>query len=319
MDELLTRFTADHPCWTASLLARVEESGADLERLEAQGLLRCVDGVYWLTDKGRERFLQVAAECWLDEAPGAEPEDPARCVAVTRLWLALDKGNLQRDGIKDYRFRLRIPVRPAARKLFSLDNAKLRWLWPDDPAVQAAARDFPRPAVAERRVDAVPLEKLRQWREQPAVDLPADLLFLCRYDVAYYKDFPGHPQDRELGLINSDRFFFALAKDLRHSLEILGLYQLWLHELRRVIIPGYVDTDTQEQSSVNWLLFVTESDAEARNLADQLRPFGHDLAAPAEPLELWTVSLQALEQAPPGQAVIWDLLPLKGHAVYPAR
>ncbi len=316
-DSLLTRFTAQQPCWDRALLERIGEDPQGLADLEVLGLLESRQAIYWLSERGREEFRRAAAECFLEDLPGQPPQDPRRSLMTTRLWLDLEQGHLQRWGLKDYRFDLSIAVRPAlAGPLWRLEGQGLRWTYRDDGTFQRACQDFPQVPMAGRSCEGA-LERRDRWNRCFAPfdrPLKADLLYLCRYDFQHYADFPGYPGD-ELGLVNADRFFFSFQQGLAEQLDQLGLYHLWLQELRCALVPGYLDVDTQQQDSVNWLLFVSETEEEALQNAKVLEPLGDDLIRPANPMELWTLSLEALEEGPGKQEVIWDLLPQRGHSV----
>ena len=88
-ESLLTRFSRDHPCWNRDLLERAGEDAAGLDELAARGLLKERGGVCTLTAAGAESFRRAAAEMFLDECPGGEPEDAERCLLTTALWLEL--------------------------------------------------------------------------------------------------------------------------------------------------------------------------------------------------------------------------------------
>ncbi|HAH69639.1 MAG TPA: hypothetical protein DCL58_07635, partial [Synergistaceae bacterium] len=79
-------------------------------------------------------------------------------------------------------------------------------------------------------------------------------------------------------VINTDRFLFVFPdKNTEKNLVTVAKFHLWLNTLRRMMIPGYVDRDTQEQDSVSWLIFTTEKEDEAASLAQELGVFGEEL------------------------------------------
>ena len=97
------------------------------------------------------------------------------------------------------------------------------------------------------------------------------------------------------------------------DLASVAKFHLWLNTLRRMMIPGYVDRDTQEQDSVSWLVFTTEREDEAAELAEELGKFGEKLVENANPCEIWTVSMEALENVKEKRELIWELLPDIAH------
>ena len=319
MDEvLLARFSEDRPCWTKELLERAGEDTAELGALEECGLLASRDGMYWLTDRGRDAFSRVAEELFLYERPGETPDDPARCLMTTELWLELERCNLQRGGLKRFLFRTNIPVRPALSRTetWALDGGELRWRYLEHPAVRKLL-SRPMPRLHERRPEIPDADALRRWQEQPSEPFIPDLVYLVHYDFEHYRDFQGHPGD-EMRFINSDRFLFSAAPDLGARLDDVGRFQRWLLELRCLRMPGYLDVDTQEQSSVTWLIVLTEGQDEAQTAQSELKGLGASLVEPV-PMGVWTLSLEALRAHPSRCEVVWDVLPQAGLPVRPAK
>lgn len=294
------------------------EDVKDLLKLSECAFLESSDDFFWLTDSGKTLFVEAAKNCFLMDRPGDVPDDPERSIATTRLWLDLERGHVQRWGLKDYHFHWSFDTRPSFEKpLYSIDRGVFKWLYLDDPAFRETVEDFPVLEIRDRKLHGLSDAKLKDWRNRYGVNekpLKADLLYLCRYDFEQYTDFRGYPGD-DLNLVNADRFFFSFDSDLDTRLNTIGKYHLWLNELRRAAVPGFLDLDTQEQQSVNWILFVTEDEADAVSGAEELKTFGDELIRPVNPMEIWTISLEALESYPPKQDVIWELLPFTGHPV----
>ena len=315
-DSVITRFTADHPCWTAELLARAGEDAEALPGLEKQGLLERSGGVYTLTGAGRQAFAEAAAEMFLNEKPAEALADPQKSLLATELWLELERCNLQRWGIKRYLFRPRIETRPALDRggLWTREGPRITWNYLASPFFKEMTESHGNVSISDRKPELRDPEAYKAWHSLPASRLPLDLLFLCDYDFENYLDFKGHPAD-ELRLINADRFAFSSASSTEEQLDTIGRYHLWLWELRRLSICGYLDADTQEQGSVNWLIFLSETQEEALASAERLKAFGDELIRPANPMEIWTLSLEALRNSPARREVIWDVLPPLGRNV----
>ncbi len=318
-ESLLTRFSAEHPCWTESLLSRAGEEISDLAELERDGLLDrgSSNGTefFSLSSAGRAAFAAAAAEMFLDEQPGRAPENPARCLMTTELWLELERTNLQRWGLKRYLFRPRIPVRPALprERVWSAEDG-LKWKYLDDPVFKSVMEANPAPAIGERTCHARDDGALEKWTAQPADFFSPDLFYITNYDFQNYLDFRGHPGDR-MKLINTDRFAFSAASTAEERLDVLGAMHRWLWTLRRLQIPGWLDVDSHEQDSVSWLIFFTRTQDEALAAQAELKKFGDALIAPVNPMEIWTLSLESLKNCPARQEVIWDVLPACGHPV----
>lgn len=294
------------------------EDREDLLKLAEAGLVESRDGFFWLTERGKDMFIEAARNCFLVDKPGDVSCDVARSLLITRLWLDLEDGHVQRWGLKDYHFHWSFAIRPPLSKpLYVVDKEGFRWLYHGDPVFKKMDEKFPLIKIKDRKLHDLSDEKLCDWQARFEADedlLKADLLYLSRYDFEHYTDFKGYPGD-DIKLVNADRFFFSFDRDMDMRLNTIGKYHLWLNELRRAAVPGYLDLDTQEQQSVNWLLFVTENETDAISGAEELKALGDELISPVNPMEIWTISLEALENYPPKQEVIWELLPFTGHAV----
>lgn len=312
MESIITRFDRDNPCWTEELLRRAGEDSSLLPGLVEKGFLRQNGDIYSLTETGAEEFRRAAAELFLGTECAAPPKDAKRSLARTKLRILLDDAHLQRWGLKDYHTGIGLGYRPCLREdeIFSIADGNLSWRYQDSPVYRKIAEDFPCASTDKRDVGLVPPMKLAEWCAANAPSegtLSVDLLYLSRYDFMEYKDFKGHPND-PLGLINADRFLFVFPEeDAAENIHTVGKFHLWLNFLRRMRIPGYADCDTQEQFSVSWLIFATETEAEAARVREGLTPFGEELVRPASPCEIWTISFEALAEIREKQEVISEL------------
>ena len=319
MEQILTRFDEENPCWTADALALAGEDAAVLPALVSGGALEFSEGVYSLSDAGAAEFEKLAAEMFLGVKPGRAPADRKRRADCAKLRLLLDNTHIQRWGLKDYHAGAKLAVYPKLprRDICSLADGRLVWKYPDAPLWNKIRAEFPTAATSGRRTDLVPPARLAAWLDANAPEagsLDVDLLYLCRYDFMQYRDFAGHPND-PLGLVNADRFLFVFAGAEEENLETIGKFHLWLNGLRRLLIPGYVDRDTLEQDSVNWLVFVTRTEAEALKLTQDLGRYGSALVANANPCEVWALSFEALKNIKEKREVIWELLPDAAHNI----
>ena len=318
-ENLLTMFDTQNPCWTKELFALAGEDASALGELEKAAFLHNNGGIYNLTEKGTEKFLEVKNELYIDELPGHVSEKPEIHAKRTKLRMLLDKTHTQRWGIKEFYTGKSFKFWPKLEKneLLSLNNS-ISWLYEDSAIYKKMNAEFPHALIDSRRTDLVSPEKLAAWIAENCSEtdtLTADLLYLSRYDFIHYTDFKGHPNDPDR-IINTDRFLFFFAKDdIAEDLEVVGRFHLWLNTLRRMVIPGYVDRDTQEQDSVSWLMFVTEGEADAVRLAEELGTFNEALVKNANPFEVWTISFEALEKVTDSKEVIWELLPVTAHEV----
>ena len=317
-DMILTMFSKEDPCWTAELLELAGEDISGLDALVSDGSLELSDGIYSLTKEGLDCWEKLKNEFFLEGAPGIKPSVPERSVKRTKLRILLDNAHLQRWGIKVYHAAKPLEYYPGMKdeELVSFDGGILEWKYTDSHQYKKINEEFKPAFIEGRRTDLVPPEKLNSWCAENSMEagtLDVDLLYLCHYDFMQYRDFPGHPND-PLKIINTDRFLFVFAdRDIKNNLVTAAKFHLWLNTLRRMTIPGYVDRDTQEQDSVSWLIFTAEKEDEAVALAEGLGSFGEKLVENANPCEIWTISLEALEIVKEKRELIWELLPDIAH------
>ncbi|NLD06046.1 MAG: hypothetical protein GX672_09220 [Synergistaceae bacterium] len=318
-ETILTMFDKQNPCWTEKLLKLAGEDTSGLDGLVSSGTLEFSEGIYSLTEAGKTEFERLKTELFLEGAPGSKPSDPNRSVKRTKLRMLLDNAHLQRWGIKVYHAGQDLVFYPdlKEKELLSLQNGTLEWSYTDSPLYKKINEEF-KPALIEgRRTDLVTPERLKSWCSDNSMDparLNIDLLYLCHYDFMQYRDFSGHPND-QLKVINTDRFLFVFPEpEIEKNLETVARFHLWLNTLRRMMIPGYVDRDTQEQDSVSWLIFTTEREDTAKALAEELAKFKEKLIEKANPCEIWTVSMEAIENVTDKRELIWELLPDIAHA-----
>ena len=285
---ILTMFDEQNPCLTAELRELAGEDAAGREELVSSGSLELFDGIYSLTERGKTDFERARDELFLEGLPGAKPTDPARSVKRTKLRLLLDNAHLQRWGIKVYHAGQDLDFYPDLKgeELFSFRKGTPEWSYTDSPLYKKINEEF-KPALIEgRRTDLVTPERLSSWCEDNSMEpgrLNIDLLYLCHYDFMQYRDFGGHPNDR-MKVINTDRFLFVFPEgEIEKDLASVAKFHLWLNTLRRMMIPGYVDRETQEQDSESWLVFTTEREDEAEKLAEELGEFGEKLVENENP------------------------------------
>jgi len=300
-EDLLIRFSQNHPCWSRDLLFRAGEVlllDENLDYLLTQGLLIKHDNLYCLSDAGRAEFEKISSELFLYERPGNEPKDFKRCALATELWLELERCNLQKWGLKKYLFRPELAVSPKLNKnkIFEINNNKINWLYLNN------IKNF----IDDYKLEN--LSKLEEWLKLEHEIFTPDLFLIINYDFEQYLDFKPPEQD-ELKLVNTDRFIFIINKDLKACINEISKFHRFIIEQRYLRLPGYFDLDCHEQGSATWLIFLTESQNDAVSLQNNLKIFGASLIEPVMPCEIWTLSLESLRQCEPGRDVIWEVVP----------
>ncbi len=321
-DETLLRFDTAHPFWTRDLLRTEGAAEETIDDLIFSGaLLAGENGVLRLTTEGENTFRRLVSECFLESAPGRPSGDVQVQLFRTRLESAFRRSFVQKWGTKEFH--------PGAQLSYIPDSADsavavIAGGQPDWPALRSAesrafAERFPRTGMAAR--DCFPTtDEVREWILQSGIRVGAletDLLMLCGYDVNHYMHFPPHPNDA-LGLKDKDRYFCFRAPGtvtVETLLAATGRMHLALDFLRRAVLPGFVDRDSQDQDNINWLVFASDSEREVDRILSLLAPFGDDLIAPAFPFEIWAVSVEALSSVREPFENVHELFASRGRPV----
>jgi len=313
-ESALLLFDEERPCWTAELEELAGEDPEELRSLAGAGFL-AGDGLegWILTETGRARFREWARESFLEARPGSSPADPALSRLRLEAALRLDRGFHSPQGAKEYRLGVGFPYRPRLPRPEGpeeLDRLE------EHPLARAFRADFPREAsLPPSSADLADWAK-RHGAEEGRLDL--DVLFLHRYDYAYYLGGPS-PTD-PLGLANADRLFCRILRDRGRGEEggaaATVLRGIWadladlrgaLEFARRALLPGRFDTDAQEQGANTWWVWMPERESAARALAEVLAPFRERLIGPSAPLDFWILSLEALRGDYPRQETFYEL------------
>lgn len=317
---IITLFDSLYPCWTEEMLAKEGVDLCALRRLVREGLVEEADGVFSLSSAGAEEFRRLAIENFIEAAPREAPKDRRRAARAGAFTKLLDGAHRQRWGLKEYYTSKRLDIYPKAEgaELFAVDGEELKWSYLDSPEELELESLFPLRGI-EGRMGRMASEAERglSWLSEKRADLgsfSADLAYICRYDYMQYASFKGHPADL-LGYVNADRFLFVFCDTEDEELEAIGRFRLWADLQRRVLLPGFFDIDTLEQDSISWLTLISRTEGEAEESAKRLSRFGSALTAGADPLEIWTISEEALEGVKDKREIIWELLPDTAHPV----
>ncbi len=319
MEEVLLLFDSRHPCWCKKTVALEGEDPEILEDLEQQGLLERRLGeeeraLFLLTSRGRARYQEMAEEYFLPSLPGTPPEDPERAHRRTLLELLLNRGFQGRWGIKEFRPAEALKYTPNLEEQSLWEESKegFRWLYPEDSRVRSIQEGWPRPQKVPER-DPSREERWKSWSGEQGLSfgtLELDLLFLHHYDSEHFQHLSPPPGDIH-GLFHTDRFYFQFLpsqeKNPRRLWKDLGAFQLWMMLQRHVFLPWYFDHDTTNYDGINWWFWVCEREAELEILQREVTPRGKALVEPALPLQLFGISLEALEENREKHEYHWDL------------
>ena len=198
--DLLLLFTEEYPCWNRETVECAGESFEDLLFLEESGLAASKDGIYQLTEAGRQRFREEAAASWYEAEPAGDVENPPRALRRNRLVRLLDRAFLGRWGLKKALPGKKLPlVGDLSREdMVAPEGKNLSWSFLEYPFVQAFTQKYP-----PGRVDTSPrnMEEFRAWRnslgEREGI-WELDLLMLHYCDFTEYMSYPA-PKNDTLG------------------------------------------------------------------------------------------------------------------------
>lgn len=320
-ESLLLLFDRRHPCWSPDLLPSADESEEDLKTLLRLGLVQEEGPCCFLTESGASLFRERAEAAFLEAEPGWPVVAPRLWLKRNRLERHLDRAFRGKWGEKTFRAGTALPYLPdmKERPLWRIENRRLHWSYRDDEAWLRFNRLCPlwpseddEPGAFRRRKTALDRAGITE------AFFTVDLLLLHRYDLALYQHLP-RPEGDDLELFQTDRFLFRLAPEEGPSLEEvaddMARLHLFLGGQRAFFLPRRFDRDSDGFDDVTWWFWITDREEEASALAERLRPLGSDLAAPALPLELWTLSLEALASVQVADEYHWDLFARTAHSL----
>ncbi len=325
---VLLLFDRHHPCWDDEAVALMGEDPGSLKRLCDEGLLKRNETIYSLTPRGMEVFKEYCSQSFCESVPGESPDNSygqAYLLWRTKFKNLLDQSFTARWGAKEFYVDTYLEYAPALpeEELYHIDHPPhVTWTYDSHPAVERMKEDFPILGLKARDSTPPSLEVIESWYSKNEVvkgSLYVDLLLLNRCDFAYYMHHPKHPND-VLGLVNADRFYCfrtlpPFDQSCKKYIDIIGKIHLFLLNQRRLYIPGYVDVDSADQDSLNWVVWVVDTEKEAISMHGLLAPMGESLIGPAHPMDVWVISLEALRSVEKKYELIYDLFPNVAHPI----
>jgi hypothetical protein len=298
LERVLLLFDENRPFWTERLVAMAGEDPLLLEKLAENGLLERAEGGYFLTEAGRGKFRERAAESWLEASPGGKPEELPLESMKLETALLFERGFKGFQGTKQVIASPKLEIFPAVptADLFSISDDNVRWIFKDDPGVSELVKAFPR----DREQGAESLKEIEARVSGYGVkraNWSPHLLCINQCDYAYY--WRDRSDTDRWELLNADRLFLNVIREperfaLADAARDIASFSLFLLDNRHVYLPGCFDIDTQQQSAFTWWFWATETQDQASALAQRLGSAGRSLVAPAEPTDAWTISIEAL-------------------------
>lgn len=321
-ENVLLLFNTNYPCWNEELVRLAGEDPSMLEILETEGYLERTDTCYVLTESGKEKFREVAADFFYDEKPATSTEDPEKSLLHCRLALLLDRSFVGRWGIKKFIPGQTLQYYPGieAEKMFKIDNSgKPIWTYEKLEPVSRIGSSFPKDRKGN---EGLTQAKIAEWMDKKGIQagsLDMDLLFLHYCDFVYYMH-KVPPVSDTYKLLHADRFFMKFTQESFYSdpsslFEEIGKFHLFLFYYRHVVLPGNFDLDIHQQENLNALIFISETEKEAIKFFETYHSMGEHLTGPAKPMDIWCISLESMEKHEGKEDSHFDFFEKTGHRV----
>lgn len=319
---MLLLFSKNQGCWTSDMVRLAGEDPGQLRFLKEKGFLEEHDGIYSLTPAGREHFSTAAAESYFDAEPAGDISDEKKEMDRCRLALLLNNSFVGRWGVKDFRLGQTLKYYPGmeGREICSVDPSGIPlWKYDSTEMINEIRDCFPQ----HRKADLHPsIEDIEQWMTSKGIkrgNLEIDLMFLHYCDFIYYMHKTPPSSDR-LKLMHADRFYMQFTRKEYYDepmklYEVIGKLHLFLLYYRHLILPGNFDLDIHQQENINALMFVTKKEEEAVRFFKDFSPMAEELVGPAKPLDIWSLSMEAIENHPVREDSHFDLFEKIGHRV----
>lgn len=321
-NSVLLLFSKNQGCWTSDMVRLAGEDPSGLIELKGMGFLKERNGVYSLSPKGREQFILAAAGSFFDAQPAGDITDEKKEVSRCRLALLLNSSFVGRWGVKDFRIGQTVTYYPEIERRnlcsVSLSGTPL-WKYDSTGMINEIRDSFPQ----HRKENLHPsIEDIEQWMTCKRItrgNLEIDLMFLHYCDFIYYMH-KTPPASDMLKLMNADRFYMQFTRKEFYDKPItlyeeIGRIHLFLLYYRHLILPGNFDLDIHQQENINALMFVTDTEEEAVRFFRTFSPMAEDLVGPAKPLDIWSISIEAIENHPAKEDSHFDLFEKIGHRV----
>jgi hypothetical protein len=321
-ESVLLLFSTGQGCWTSDMVKLAGEDPGQLKFLKEKGFLEEHDGIYSLTPAGREQFSIAATRSYFDEKPAGHITDEKKEMDRCRLALLLNSSFVGRWGVKDFRIAQPLTYYPKMERgeLCSVGRSGTPlWKYDSTEMISEIKTSFPQ----DRKTDIhPPTEDIEQWMTCRGIrpgTLEIDLLFLHYCDFIYYMHKTPPASDR-LKLMNADRFYMQFTRKEYYDepitlYEDIGKFHLFLLYYRHLILPGNFDLDIHQQENINALMFVTETEEEAVRFFKVFSPIAEELVGPAKPLDIWSLSMEAIENHPVREDSHFDFFEKIGHRV----
>ena len=131
-ETILLLFDRDHPCWDEETLVLIGEDCRGLKKLEDLGFLEADNGIYTLSEKGRQAFKKLCLEQFIDEEPATSPksfQEKRQSLWRTKLQVLLDN-SFTRDGAQSFIGKSpQICATLRGSQIFKLKNNHIDWTY----------------------------------------------------------------------------------------------------------------------------------------------------------------------------------------------
>ena len=321
-ENVLLLFSKGYPCWNEELVELAGENPTFLQDLQQKGLLVKEKGICSLTQAGRKAFTELAREYYYDATPADPAEDHGKELLKCRLSLMLNRSFVGRWGVKNFHVGQPLTYYPGLKKgdICSISPSKKpRWIYNEMAIINEIRETFPQNRQTDRHPSIL---EIKGWMEERGMEegsLEIDVLFLHYCDFVHYMH-KVPPASDTLKLLHADRFYMNFVRkefydDPLLLFEEIGKFHLFLLYYRHLILPGNFDIDIHEQGNLNALMYITETEEEAIRFYETFSPLAEELTGPADPMDIWSMSMEAIENHPMKEDSHFDFFAKIGHRV----
>ncbi|HIT03322.1 MAG TPA: hypothetical protein IAC22_02360 [Candidatus Caccocola faecipullorum] len=314
MEQELLLFEDKFPCWDEETVALAGGDAASLCELEERGLLAEAGNGYVLTAEGEKKRVELAEESFLPVSPIGE-FNAEKALWNNRFYHLMDCRaftSLFPLGLKEYTVDETLPFAPALsrKELWTREEGKTRYIWPEHKLVKSFLKRFPDWGVATRGKPVPGQAAMDEWLAESGAQAGAvnfNLVLRGRYDFQAYRGLERLPDDI-FHLKDADRFFFLRTSDKTPEdiYDAIGRLHLFMLNQRRVYVPGYADVDAMDLENWTMLVLAADTEAELEEVAARYSADGQNLIAPAMPLYIIGTSVERLRRVHEPKAGHYD-------------
>lgn len=314
MEQELLLFEDKFPCWDEETVALAGGDAASMRELEEQGLLSEAGSGYVLTAEGEKRRIALARESFIPVSPIGS-FNAEKALWNNRLYHLMDCRaftGVFPMGVKEYTVDETLPYAPALSReeLWTRENGKIRYVWPEHRLVKSFLKRFPDWGMAARGKPAPGRAAMNEWLAESGAEAGTvnfNLVLRGRYDFEAYRTQERLPEDI-FNIKDADRFFFLRTSDKSPEdiYDAIGKLHLFMLNQRRVYVPGYADDDSMDQENWTMLVLAADTEEELEAVRERYSADGQALIEPAMPMYIIGTSIERLRRMREPKANYYD-------------